>query len=80
MSSSRAGPVWSRIGGEVDDDRDVLVAAAGVPPDVLVDADHPHPVEAGGVVDQDPPAFGQDGVVGGVPRDPESLSPDFRRC
>ena len=45
-----------------------------VPPDVLVDADHPHPVEAGGVVDQDPPAFGQDGVVGGVPRDPESLS------
>lgn len=28
-------------------------------------------VESSGVVDQDPLAFGQDGVVGGVPSDPE---------
>jgi hypothetical protein len=35
---------------------------------VLIDTDHTHAVEAGRVVDQDPLAFGQDGVVGGVPR------------
>ena len=34
----RAGAVADR--GEVDDHGDVLVAAAGVPPDVLIDADH----------------------------------------
>ena len=39
MSNSRAGPVPSRIGGEVDDHRHELVAAAGVAPHVLVHAD-----------------------------------------
>jgi len=35
MSSSRAGPVPLRIGGEIDDHGHVLVPAAGVPPHVL---------------------------------------------
>jgi hypothetical protein len=35
---------------------------------VLVDTDHPHPVEAGRVADQYPTSFTQDGIVGGVPR------------
>lgn len=37
-------------------------------PDVLI---HGDAVEAGGVVDQDPLALGEHGVVGDVPRDPE---------
>jgi hypothetical protein len=49
----------------------LLAAAAGVPPRVLVDADDLHSVEPGRVVDEDPPSFGQDRVVGGVPRHPE---------
>lgn len=53
--------------GEVDDHRDELVAAAGVPPTMIVHADDLHAVEPGGVVDQHPAAFGQDRVVGGVP-------------
>ena len=73
MSSSRAGPVPSRIGGQVDDHGDVLVALAGVAPDVLVDADDGDPVEPGRVVDQNPLALGEDGVVGGVPGHPEGL-------
>jgi hypothetical protein len=71
---SGAGAVPHR--GEVDDDGDVLVALvarAGVPPDVLVDADHADAVEPAGVFDQGPTAFGQYGVVGGVPRDPEAF-------
>ena len=59
--------------GEVDDHGDVLVAAPGVSPHVLVHADRGDPVEPGGVVDQDALAFGQDRVVGGVPGDPEAL-------
>ena len=51
-----------------------FVAAAGVRPDVLVDADHRDAVEAGGIVDQQPLVFGQDGVVRGVPCDPEAFS------
>ncbi len=47
---------------------DVLVAVAGVPPHVLVDAEHVDAVEAVRVVDQHAFAFGQHGVVGGVPR------------
>jgi len=48
MSSSLAGP--ARPGtdadrGQVDDDNDVLVAAAGVPPHVLIDAHDLHSVE-----------------------------------
>jgi hypothetical protein len=57
--------------GEIDDHGDVLVATAGVAPHVLVDAEDPHAVEAAGVLDQDPSAFGQYGVVGGIPRDPK---------
>ena len=60
--------------GEVDDHGDVFVAAAGVAPDVLVDADHGHPVEPAGVIDEDPLALGQHGVVGGVPRHRETFS------
>ena len=73
MSSNRAGPVPSRIAGEIDDHGDVLVAAAGVSPDVLVDPDHGHAVEPAGVIDQHAFALGKDRVVGGVPRDPETL-------
>ena len=64
----RAGlvPGW----GEVDDHGDVLVAAPGVAPYVLVGPDHADGVEAGGVIDQQPLALGEDGVVGGVPGDP----------
>ena len=51
----RAGAVADR--GEVDDHGDVLVAAAGVPPDVLVDADDLHAVEPVRVVDQHPLAL-----------------------
>ena len=66
MSSNLAGPVPSRTrSGQVDGD--VLVAAAGVPPDVLINADHPDSVEACSVADQHPSASGQHGVVGGVP-------------
>jgi hypothetical protein len=43
----------------------------GVPPDVLIYTDDQHVVEPCRVVDQDPLALGEDGVVGGVPRDPE---------
>ena len=46
-------------------------AAAGVSPAVLVDAEHPHPVETAGVLDQQLPAGGEDGVVDGVPRGAE---------
>lgn len=42
-------------------------------PDVLIDANDLHALEPRGVVDQQPLAFSQDRVVGGVPRDPESL-------
>jgi len=59
--------------GQVDDHGDVVVPVAGVSPDVLVDADHPDAVEPVGVVDEDTASFGQDGVVGGVPRDPETF-------
>ena len=60
-------------GGEIDDHGDVLVPAAGVAPHVLVYPDRVDTVEAVLVVDQHPLAFGQDSVVGSVPRDPESL-------
>jgi len=40
---------------------------------LLVDTYHLHGVEPGGFVDQEPPAFGQDRAVGGVPGDGEGL-------
>ncbi len=51
-SSSREGPVPSRDRGEVDDDGDVLLSAAGVPPHVLTDPDHGDGLEPAGVLDQ----------------------------
>lgn len=42
-------------------------------PDVLVDPEHGHAVEPVRIVDQHALALGKDRVVGGVPRDPESL-------
>ena len=66
-----AGVVADR--GEVDDHGDVLVAAPGVPPDVLIHPDDGDAVEAVRVVDQRALAFGEDGVVGGVPRHPEPV-------
>lgn len=53
--------------GEVDDHGHVLVAEPGVTPDMLVDTDRGHPIEPGGVVDQSPLAFGEDGGVRGAP-------------
>ena len=47
---------------------------AGVAPHVLIDPEDAHALQAGEVVDQDPLAFGQDGVVGGVPCHGQVLS------
>jgi hypothetical protein len=66
-----AGAVTDR--GQVDDHGDVLVAAPGVPPDVLIDADDGDAVEAVRVVDQGTLAFGEDSVVRSVPRHPEPV-------
>src|SRR5699024_8116727 len=60
-------------GSQVDDDGHVLVPAAGVAPHVLIDPDDLHVVESVLVIDEDPLALGEHGVVGGVPRDAESL-------
>ena len=59
-------------GREVDDHGDVLVAQPRVSPDVLVDTDRGDPVEPGGVVDQAPLAFREDGGVRGTPGHPET--------
>ncbi len=59
--------------GQVDDHGDVLVAAPGVAPDVFIDADHGDAVEPGRIVDQGALAFGEDGIVGGVPGDSEPV-------
>ena len=53
-------------------DGDVLVAQPRVSPDVLVDTDRGDPVEPGGVVDQAPLAFREDGGVRGTPGHPET--------
>ena len=66
-----AGTGCGAHGGEVDHHGHVSVAAAGVTPHVLVDTDHAHAVETGGVVDEKSPAFGQDSVVRGIPSDAE---------
>jgi len=67
----RTGAVPDR--GQVDDHGDVLIAAAGVAPAVLVDADHAHAVEPVWVLDQHTPALGQHRVVRGGPRPAEAL-------
>ena len=68
QQSRRAGPVpgW----GEVDDHGDVLVAAPSMAPDMLVNTDHADGIETGRIIDQQPLALGEDGVVGGVPGNP----------
>jgi hypothetical protein len=60
--------------GEVDDHGDVLLPAAGVPPDVLIHTDDPHPVEPARVLDQQTPAFVQNRAVGRVPGDAKACS------
>lgn len=52
MSSNRAGPVLVTHWGQVDDHSDVLVAVVGVPPDVLVAPEHPHPLEPARVIEE----------------------------
>src|SRR3546814_14105437 len=53
--------------------REVLVVAARVTPEVLVETDHGDLVEPVFVVDEHPPSFGQDSSVRGVPGDSEAL-------
>ena len=36
---------------------------------MLINPDHRHVVEVAGLVDQESPAFSQDSIIGGVPRD-----------
>ncbi len=63
----------SRIGVRSMIEGDVLVAVAGVSPDVLIDTDDRNAVEAPGVLDQDPTPLGQDRIVGRVPRHSQRL-------
>jgi hypothetical protein len=67
----RTGAVPDRR--QVDDHGDVLIAAAGVAPAVLADADHAQTVEPVRLLDQHTPALGQHRVVRGVPRHAEAL-------
>lgn len=66
VSTKRACLVAHR--GEVDDAGDVLVAEPGVSPHVLIDSQDSDTVEACRVGDDLTVPFGQDLVVGGVPR------------
>lgn len=55
MSSSRDGLLkvdHTQHGGEVQDDRDVLVSGASMPLDMLVNAQHFDPVEASRVINE----------------------------
>ncbi len=65
QQSRRSGAVANR--GEVDDDGDELVPAAGVAPRVLIHAQDLDTVEAGRVGDPQLVAGRQDGVVAGAP-------------
>jgi hypothetical protein len=58
---------------QVDDYRDVAVAASGVPPHMLVHTDHRDAVEPRRVGDEDPAALGQDRVVRRAPRHGEGF-------
>lgn len=60
--------------GQVDDDRDVFVAAAGMAPHVFIDANDRHPVEAARIIDQQASSFGEHRIVGGVPRHRQRFS------
>ena len=74
MSSNLAGPVPARIGVRSMitvtylSPRRVWRHTCSSTPTVVT------PIEPGRVVDQDPSAFGQDGVVGGVPRHGQRFS------
>ncbi len=60
FSPAGPGPATPRL-------TDVLVAAPGVAPYVLVHADHGNAIEAGRVIDQQALALSQNRVVGGMP-------------
>jgi hypothetical protein len=59
---------------EVHDHGDGAIPAACVSPDVLIDADRGHTLEASGIIDQDAIALGQDRGARGVPGDAETGS------
>lgn len=64
--------------GQVDDDGDALVPAPDAAPQLLMDAGGRNALEQGRVGDEDPLAFGEDRVVGCVPRDPEAFDASGR--
>src|SRR5690625_3644992 len=68
MSSSRSAPVPSRTGVKSMMTVPYLSPRRGVPSHVLIDAEHLDPVKAARIGDQHAAAFGEDSVVGGVPR------------
>ncbi|MDQ0733780.1 hypothetical protein QFZ50_000243 [Arthrobacter agilis] len=57
---------------QVNDEHHVSVAAAGMPPCMLIHPDHGHPVEPVRVVDQPTLALGQDRTVRRMPGHPET--------
>lgn len=74
------GSAWSHVqqpcgsgalthGGEIHDDRDVLVPGAGMPPDMLINAQHFDPVEPVQIINEQALAFGQHCYVDGIPRE-----------
>jgi hypothetical protein len=67
----RARAVTDRC--QIDDDGDVLVPAAGVAPNMLINTNDLHPIEAVRVIDQHTPTLGQNGVVRGIPRHAQAL-------
>ena len=71
QQACRAGAVAR--GGQVDDDGDVLVAAAGVAPHVLTDPEHRDAVEAGRIGDEHASAFGEHRGVRAAPPHSEAL-------
>lgn len=74
---ARSGTVADR--GEVDDDGDELVAAASVPPDVFIYADHLDSVEPVRVGDQHPATLSQHCIIRGVPRNTQAFSDSGHR-
>ena len=60
-------------GGEVHDDRDVLVLGAGMQPDMLINAQHFDSLEPGRVINEQALAFGQHCFVGAIPGDAQSF-------
>jgi len=77
MFSNLAGPVPSRTGVRsmitVTKPLDRARPGPGVPPAVLVNAENADPVQPGGVVDEQLPPRGEDGVVDRVPGRTEAI-------